>query len=353
MCLKFVLNLLIILTIIIIKSESKGPRFEKYSKKYNGKSNLDGIYDKKFDEEIELSSLDNDNDNDKNKETKEKIKGKINFYEVDSDGNEYVTEIDEDEIDNIIKRGKENIKEFSTSGSGSGDNNNTNSSLARRLWILGTDTRTQVTSATYNPTNKVGLLTFTGGFCSAALVSPRTILTAGHCVHSGSGGNWYNNFVFYPKRTSTYTPTGLAWSRAYTFQGWTINSDWNWDIALIELVTTNTNLGWLSYGYNSAINSATFINSYGYPSDKSYGSMWYAAGYVKNAYTDYLTFETLDVYPGQSGSGGYAVVNSNIIIYSVCSSQWVSNGYYWNQFTRMTSTKFTSFCTWMNQPSVC
>lgn len=52
--------------------------------------------------------------------------------------------------------------------------------------------------------------------CSAAVIRPRIILTAGHCVHSGSGGadGFYTNFVFVPAFRDGASPY-QAWNGVY------------------------------------------------------------------------------------------------------------------------------------------
>jgi V8-like Glu-specific endopeptidase len=70
------------------------------------------------------------------------------------------------------------------------------------------------------PYRAVGKLFFTasGGnyVCSASVIKPRLVLTAGHCVHSGSGGNagFYSNFLFIPAFRDGSNPYG-SWATTY------------------------------------------------------------------------------------------------------------------------------------------
>jgi len=348
---KFLLSLLIVL-LILNNVSSKGPRFTKLSKKYIGKSELNGKYNRsKYEDEPTTFKRSTED-----KETKENIKSKINLHEVDNDGNEYSTEIDENEIDTIITRGLAYLTEGSNKDSLNDSTNTTEikDKKKRRLMILGDDTRYEITSATYHPVNKIGLLTFgSGSYCTAALIGPKTILTAGHCVHEGNGGNWYNNFKFYPGKTSTYTPEYYSWSRAFTFQGWSINGDYDWDIALIEL-SSYPNKGWISMGYDTSINDDWYIYSKGYDGDKTYGSMWATSDYISDANDNTLETDDSDTYPGHSGAPWYAypsyLTYSRIFAAHSGSGWWF--GYY-NRHTRITSTKFTAFCTWINDATLC
>ncbi|WP_051244512.1 trypsin-like serine peptidase [Azohydromonas australica] len=53
------------------------------------------------------------------------------------------------------------------------------------------------------PSSAVGKLFFRDGagnsyICTGSMIKPGVVLTAGHCVHSGSGDGWYNSFTFVP-----------------------------------------------------------------------------------------------------------------------------------------------------------
>jgi V8-like Glu-specific endopeptidase len=70
------------------------------------------------------------------------------------------------------------------------------------------------------PYSAVGILFFTIGsspyFCSASVIDRRIVVTAGHCVHSGTAGGYYNNWVFVPAYRDGVAPL-LAWKwRAVT-----------------------------------------------------------------------------------------------------------------------------------------
>jgi V8-like Glu-specific endopeptidase len=78
------------------------------------------------------------------------------------------------------------------------------------------------------PYSTVGKLFFTipnkGNYvCSASVLRPRVILTAGHCVHSGSGGSagFYGNFKFVPAFRDGAAPYQTwNWAYAITTSTW-------------------------------------------------------------------------------------------------------------------------------------
>ncbi|QNE20002.1 hypothetical protein F1D05_21415 [Kribbella qitaiheensis] len=79
--------------------------------------------------------------------------------------------------------------------------------------------------------------------CSAATIAnnyKNLIITAGHCVHSGQGGNWHSNIVFAPSYYNGASGAGLwNWSTARTFDSWMSSSDFSHDQAFVTFGQRN------------------------------------------------------------------------------------------------------------------
>jgi V8-like Glu-specific endopeptidase len=110
--------------------------------------------------------------------------------------------------------------------------------------------------------------------CSAAVIKPRVVLTAGHCVHSGDGtqNGWFTNFLFVPAFRDGVAPYGVwNWSVTATTGEWfsgggTVPNEADYAV----IVVTDSNgyrlgdiTGWFGWQTNSLYpNHVTML---GYP----------------------------------------------------------------------------------------
>ncbi|KIY97476.1 glutamyl endopeptidase [Monoraphidium neglectum] len=166
------------------------------------------------------------------------------------------------------------------------------------------------------PARAVGQIDFSernGGnsICSGALIGASTVLTAGHCVHTGRGGGFVRAWAFSPGRTTTtatsrtvVNPYGtVKYSKLVTTNGWITASSFAYDLGVVNLQSAiGKTTGNLGYTASTGRLSETWT-TYGYPGEKTYGSMWTTScGVNDNVATDGITEMTCDVTGGQSGS---------------------------------------------------
>ncbi len=206
--------------------------------------------------------------------------------------------------------------------------------------IYRTDTRVQVYPASSSIASRTGLLTFSAGRCSAWLIGPSAVATAGHCVSNGRG-SFYRDFKFYPRHS-----TGLgscSWSSAVTNSRWHNSGDENYDYAVVKLrCTVGRTLG--SWGYSTANPRNRHAVIPGYPGDKSSTQQWWGHDKVRTTTTNQV-FYRADTIGGMSGSpvGGDEVISRGPYSIGIHAYGMHGSGVHrsYNHGTRITSSVFS------------
>lgn len=209
------------------------------------------------------------------------------------------------------------------------------------------------------PYRAVGLLTFTQGgsnyTCSAWLISPDTLATAGHCVHAGPGGTWSTNVRFYPGRNGSSSPYGSCTAkRLNSVTGWTTSGSDEYDYGSVKLnCTIGNTTGWLGRWWTTASQVNLPIAIVGYPGDKPSSTQWGGAGRVAASETRKTRY-FVDTAGGQSGAPviqadgtgpGGCEGDCGIAIHAYGAD---SAGR--NSATRITETVNTNLQNWINTP---
>ncbi|NBE84112.1 hypothetical protein [Micromonospora rubida] len=128
----------------------------------------------------------------------------------------------------------------------------------------------------YNPANGLNYV------CSAGTVnsgSKLLVMSAGHCVHGGSGGQWMQNWVFVPLYNYGSEPYG-RWSAKYltTFNAWINDSNLDRDVSYITVWPNGSNqrpvdvLGGNGLSVNYSYDQAVTILAY--PAAPPYDGGW-------------------------------------------------------------------------------
>ncbi|MEW5830368.1 MAG: trypsin-like serine protease [Chloroflexota bacterium] len=136
----------------------------------------------------------------------------------------------------------------------------------------------KIAAYTVYPFRTVGKLFFkqygTSYVCSASVLGPRGIVTAGHCVHAGNGlsTGWSTNVVFIPAYRNGAAPYG-QWSVPVlrTFTDWYNNGDngdfdHDWGAGAITQIKNGKNIGqtvgYLGYAWNQSRNQDWWLLGY-------------------------------------------------------------------------------------------
>ncbi len=170
--------------------------------------------------------------------------------------------------------------------------------------VIGTDTRNRIYPYNNYPARAVVLIIFNGGsFCSGALISPNTVLTAGHCVHGGKGGTWHTGVTVYPGVDISAPWGSCTAAKLGSVVGWTTKGLETYDYGAIRLnCTIGNTVGWFGFMKWAA---SYPVRMQGYPGDKldiTDGYSQWGSGDKTWASSGYQMFYRNDTYGGMSGS---------------------------------------------------
>lgn len=142
-------------------------------------------------------------------------------------------------------------------------------------------------------------------------VAQRVIVTAGHCVHRGMGGNYFSRVTVIPGMSKSGRPFGevtVSSERLRASIGWTQEGSELADYGVILLPENAFTGGSISpYVFRAAAlpddeilrQPATLS---GYPADKQFGTQWHDSGPIQ-ALTPARLLYSIDTFGGHSGSG--------------------------------------------------
>lgn len=226
--------------------------------------------------------------------------------EISTGGDEVTLDLESETIDQEVADSNENLLN-AWYGSYS-DDPETREALEV---VIGRDDRIRILSTTSYPWRAICSLrmrTKTGKnyIGTGWFVSPRTVITAGHCVYFHNEGGWASEIRVMPGRNGSSLPYGSCLASSFrSVTGWTRNKGRNYDYGAIILPSNcrlGARTGYFGYAYmgdNSLRNK--YLNLSGYPGDKPSGTQWYHCRRVKSLTSRTIVYD-IDTAGGQSGS---------------------------------------------------
>lgn len=177
--------------------------------------------------------------------------------------------------------------------------------------VIGTDERVEITATDQYPWRCICSLrikaadgrSFIG---TGWLISPRVLLTAGHCIYMHDAGGWADEIEVIPGRKGSTQPFGSAiCTQMSSVHGWVTDRDTNADYGVIMLPEDKRfgdDLGWIGYANRATSDlEDTVVNLSGYPGDKPAGTQWFDNKQLINV-TDQKLYYEIDTFGGQSGA---------------------------------------------------
>ena len=177
--------------------------------------------------------------------------------------------------------------------------------------VIGPDDRVQIQATQDYPWRAICSLLITARDNSrwigtGWLISPRTVITAGHVVFIHSRGGWVRSIDVVPGRNGGDRPFGTCRATAFrSVLGWTQDRQRNFDYGAIILPSdcpVGQQVGRFGFAnLNDQTLGSLTVNLAGYPGDKPPGTQWWHARRLNNVTARTLVYN-IDTAGGQSGA---------------------------------------------------
>jgi V8-like Glu-specific endopeptidase len=191
--------------------------------------------------------------------------------------------------------------------------------------VHGPDDRREIADTTIYPWRAIASLLITAADNSAWLgtawfVSPKTLITAGHCVYIRDSGvpgrdGWVKKISVMPGRNGNALPYGAVTSTVFrSVDGWISSGDENFDYGAIVIPTPlGETVGVFGLAvYPDSDLEAALVNISGYPGDQPAGTQWFDSRAIADLNARKLYYD-IDTAGGQSGAPVFRILNDSRI----------------------------------------
>lgn len=220
--------------------------------------------------------------------------------------------------------------------------------------IIGADNRVRINPTTSYPWRAICSLKITAQngtrwIGTGWLISPRTVITAGHCVYMHDEGGWAKSIEVIPAMNAGAKPYGSA-SSSYlkSVTGWTQNRNRENDYGAI-ILPSNFRPGDVTgyFGFSvkdDAFLKASVLNLSGYPGDKpNDNEQWFMALKPKSVSSRVIIYD-IDTVGGQSGAPVWVKIGESRSCVGIHTNGHGSG----NSATRIVTPVFDNLLAWKN-----
>ncbi|MEL6142665.1 MAG: serine protease, partial [Bacteroidota bacterium] len=220
--------------------------------------------------------------------------------------------------------------------------------------VLGRDDRRKVRNTRRFPYRAIVQLTITAKngrryVGTGWLVSPRTVITAGHCVYLHGAGGWAKSIQVTPGMNASSKPFGTCRATSFrSVRGWVNSKKRDYDYGAI-ILPKNCRFGQRTgvfrfAAYSSRYLYRKYINISGYPGDKGGKTQWYHAKRISRITSKRLVYN-IDTAGGQSGSPIFLRFGRRRIAIGIHTSGSLSG----NSGTRINRSVKANLTRWMRE----
>lgn len=220
--------------------------------------------------------------------------------------------------------------------------------------VIGVDNRVRIQNTAVYPWRAICALRITAAngarfIGTGWLVSPRTVITAGHCVFLHDNGGWARSIEVIPGLNEASRPFGSHIGTALrSVTGWTQSKNRDFDYGAI-ILPPNSRPGAQTGTFGLAVRDDALLrnaalNLSGYPGDKGGSQQWFHAQRTKSLSSRVITYE-IDTAGGQSGSPVWVLQNGQRFAVGV-HTNGANAG---NSATRIVAPVFNNMVNWKNQ----